>query len=293
MTIDYHITVGHRLDSDDKKKIQAIIDRTFAEIDSIYNKWNPNSEISKLNRLKAYEKVILSDSLFQFLKRIDQFVVFSEGRFDPTVEPLGQLWKKGIPSQKEINDLKPCIGWDKIHFDNGIFFKDDARTALDFGGVAKGYAVDLLVERIAEAGFNHVLVEWGGEMRALGHHPEGRPWTVFISRLGDPDPARSLDIIPLQDQALATSGDYFQQWTIQLDDGSMHTYCHIFDPKTWGPLEVKKGSIASASLLADDCLTADAFAKTFMLCGSKEEAEIWGEQLQSKLKNSSYWLLIN
>ena len=167
MTIDYRILIGDPLSEQQKQQIRQIIQNTFQEIDAIYNKWNPSSELSRLNALPANTPFALSPSLNQFLERIDRFVSLSEGRFDPTVEPLQQLWKEKltngqIPSEQEIAHLVPCIGWHILHFQNGEFFKEDGRTQLDLGGVAKGLCVDLLIERFAEAGYQQLYVEWGG-----------------------------------------------------------------------------------------------------------------------------------
>lgn len=295
MTIDYHISVGDHLTPYKKQLVQKIIQATFQEINVIYNKWNPQSEISQLNRLPAYTSHELSPQLYQFLQRLNLFVHLSEGRFDPTIEPLQYLWKERLtqgqcPSRQEIENLKPCLGWQTLHFDNGIFFKEDGRTQLDFGGVAKGLCVDLLVERLHQAGFQHLFVEWGGEIRTQGFHPSGRPWRVYIS-LANSDPAQALVHLDLVDQALATSGDYFQYWKILTDGGNEKIYCHIFNPHTLTPLEIKSGSIASASLLALDCVTADALAKVLMLFDTAEEAQVWLEKLQEQFPYLACWIV--
>lgn len=296
MTINYRILIGDPLDSAQKEKILKIIQETFTEIDLIYNKWNPHSEVSQLNRLEAGEKKALSLALFHFLERTDYLVLLANGRFDPTIEPLQQLWKEKltqgkIPEPFEIESLKPCLGWDKIHFHHQVFYKDDNRTQLDFGGIAKGYCVDLMLENLADAGFQNLYVEWGGEIRVSGMHPAGRPWSIFISRLEDHDPEHAIATLNLKDQAIATSGDYFQNWTVQTPNGKTVTYCHVFDPLKLEPLIVKPGSIASASLMAKDCLTADALAKVLMLFDSTEEAQTWIEQVKQTHPDLACWII--
>jgi FAD:protein FMN transferase len=295
MTIDYHISIGDRLSPHKKRQIQKIIDSTFQEIDAIYNKWNPHSELSLLNALPANTPHALSSQLLLFLQRLDTLVKLSGGRFDPTIEPLQQLWKTKMeqgqcPSFEEIEILKPCIGWQTLHYKNGIFYKDDSRTQLDLGGVAKGLCVDLLVERLHNAGINDLLVEWGGEIRTQGFHPSGRPWHVSISRLANPDPAQTLAHLDLINQALATSGDYFQFWSVTTNGGENKTFCHVFNPITLSPIEIKAGSVASASLLALDCVTADALAKVLMLFDSIEEAQAWLENLQTQYPDLACWI---
>ncbi len=295
MTIDYRILVGDRLNETNKHQIQQIIQATFQEIDAIYNKWNPSSELSQLNALPAHTPYPLSPSLYQFLQRLESFVYLSEGRFDPTIESIQQLWKEKLtqgqcPSEQEIALLKPSVGWHTLHFKDGIFSKEDSRTQLDLGGVAKGLSVDLLIERLSQAGYRQLFVEWGGEIRATGMHPAGRPWHVYISRLGNPDPSQALAYLQLIDRALATSGDYFQSWNAYTQQGEQKTFCHIFNPHTLTPVEVKAGSVASASLLARDCVTADALAKVLMLFDSVEEAQIWIKKLQEPFPELACWI---
>ena len=166
----------------------------------------------------------------------------SEGRFDPTIEPLQKLWKEHlaqgtVPSKPQIDALLPAIGWNKIHLSKGKICKDHDLTSLDLGGIAKGYCVDLLVERLNANGYPSIFVEWGGEIRTSGQHPDNRPWTIFISRFGNPDPEKALAILTLRNQAIATSGDYIQQWKVQKENtGEEAVYFHIIDPLTGQPL---------------------------------------------------------
>lgn len=295
MTIDYHVQIGKNLSHKEKIFVQKLIDKTFEEINSVYNKWNPNSEISIINGLSADSPYKPSEQLYQFLERIEFFFHLSEGLFDPTVEPLQALWIKNlengkIPDPQEINALKSAIGWKNIILKDGIVMKKDSRTQIDLGGIAKGLCVDLLVERLNHSGFKDIYVEWGGEVRASGRHPLKRPWRVFISRFGDKIPENGLATIDLNNQALATSGDYFQFWTITTTENGQETYCHIMNPKAFQALKVKKGSIASASMLALDCVTADALAKVLMLFDTTEEAEHWIRQQQATYPDLACWI---
>lgn len=280
MTMDYHIQVGHTLTDRQKLEIEGVIRKVFEEIDTVYNKWNPKSELSLVNRLEAGKELRISTELYNFLVQVDSLVKLTEGRFDPTIEPLQRLWKDhlekgGIPSYAEIELIKPAIGWDKIHLRDGLFYKDDDRLALDLGGVAKGYAVDLLLKNIKKMGFENVYVEWGGEIAAAGQHPAGRPWTIYISHFEDCDPEKAIAKVELKNQAIATSGNYLQNWEVSTGE----KYTHIFDPKGLRPLEVAENSVASASVVAGDCATADAIATALMLFDSVEEAEAWAEKV--------------
>jgi len=293
MTIDYKIIIGSPVDEMQKKTIEELVSATFSEINTIYNKWNPHSEISTLNQLKGKVTYPISQKLESFLKFTDQIVKMTEGRFDPTIEPIQKLWKEKlangeIPTNKEIAKIAPAVGWDKIHVENGYFYKDHDHTAIDLGGIAKGFCVDLLVENLNAAGYPHVYVEWGGEIRCSGKHPSGRPWRVFISNLGDQQQENGIAEIDLIDQAIATSGDYLQNWKI-----GTATYFHIFDATTKRPLVSAPHSIASASVVAPTCALADGLATAAMTFSTVEEAQQWSEQINKLFPETHFWFIEN
>lgn len=290
MTVPYRILIGKDLSFIEKRKVQSLIDQTFNEVDRIYNYWNPNSEVSQLNRLKKFERKKLSPELHKFLVTTDKIVRLTEGRFDPTIHPLQNLWRskldRGIsPTKVEIDALIPAVGWDKIHFSGGIFWKDHDATALDLGGIAKGYCVDLIAEKLETAGYPNIYVEWGGEITAKGKHPEDRPWTVFISRLGDANPKNAIAIVELNDEAIATSGDYLQNWTVKVNS-KLIKYTHIIDPKTGYPLISNSQSLASTSVVAPSCTLADGLATALMIPSPDMN---WIEKAQQEIKGIKYW----
>lgn len=283
MTLDYEILVGGPISMHQKETIEALIEATFHEIDTIYNKWNPYSEISKINQLKANQKIKISPKLETFLKFVDQIVRLTEGRFDPTIEPLQALWKKNLslgktPTQEEINKILPAIGWNKIHMNSGKIWKEHDITSLDLGGIAKGYCVDLLTERLVDAGFKDIFVNWEGEIRVNGMHPEHRPWKVMVSRLDDDNPDQAIAHFNLYNQSIATSGDYIQNWKIE-QDAKETTYFHIMDPLTGKPLASSQASIASATVIAPSCALADALATTAMMFSNKKDADKWAKEI--------------
>jgi FAD:protein FMN transferase len=290
MTMQYKIVIGQDLPQPQADLVEGIIQKTFHETNAIFNKWNPDSELSKLNRLKACEASPLSAELLRLFNETDRIVVLSQGKFDPTIEPLQNLWKQKlksgkIPSDEEIQEIAPAIGWNKISFADGAFKKEHDKTQLDFGGIAKGLCIDIIVERLKEAGFNDLYVEWGGEIRTAGNHPQGRLWTIFISRLGDTDPDNAIATVPLMDQAIATSGDYLQNWTVD-----QKTYFHIFDPATLRPLEATPTSIASASVAASNCALADGLATIAMMFPTVAEAQAWADTIKEKYPETTFWI---
>lgn len=298
MTINYRILIGKTLTAEQKIEVQHIINQTFQEINLIYNKWNPDSEVSQINRLKANTPFFLSEQLAYFLTQVDYYFNLTKGYFDPTIEPLQQLWisylnqNKEPPSQ-EIEAIQATIGWNRFIIQNGILYKTNANARLDFGGIAKGYCVDLIIERLMAKGFINLYVEWGGDIRAIGQHPSKRPWHIFIAKPRSADPTQAIAHVDLADKAIATSGDYFQYWSIINSKGLETKYCHVFNPLTYRPCEIKEGSITSVSLTAKDCMTADALAKVFMLFESKQEAETWFLELKEHYPETECWIVYN
>lgn len=306
MVVPYRIVLGDALDEPSKKKVQGIIDATFKEIDTIYNRWNPDSELSHLNQAKAKERLPVSVELETFLEKTGKIVALTEGRFDPTIEPVLVLWKEAlangkIPEKSQIEALAPAIGWHHIHLDHGVFWKDDDRTALDLGGVAKGFAIDLLVENLLAAGYKSIYVDWGGDLKAAGCHPDGREWHIAIAspkRPGEGGPSPHLiESIFLLDQAIATSGDYLQYWKVPNPEYPNNpnapreiTYSHIIDPKTLTPLQVTPTSVASSSVMARECMFADGIATALMVFSSEQEASMWAENLELRLPQIQCWV---
>ncbi len=290
MTIDYHVIIGEPLSPDDQQKVASVTAETFAEVNGLYNKWNDLSELGRINRMSSGEQSELSPQLKQLLILTDKVVTLTQGRFDPTIESLQALWKaklseKRVPDDSEIAALLPSIGWDKIHISGDILTKDHSALMIDLGGVAKGYAVDLLVENLAKENFSSIYVEWGGEIRTVGKHPYNRPWRIYISRFEDTNVNNALAIVELEDLALATSGDYLQKW--EIEDIS---YFHVLNPKTGSPYQIRSDSIASASIACKSCALADALATAAMTFENKAKAIEWLETLRQEIPELQYWL---
>lgn len=293
MTMEYRLTVGSSLTAEQREKVEQSIQQVFEEVNSHYNKWNPESELSRLNSLKAGEIAPLSPELEKLLLKCDAIVRLTHGKFDPTIEPLQQLWKSKLsagfePTEEEIKAIKPALGWEHIHIGEGTLYKDHDLTRLDLGGIAKGYCVDLMIERLKAEGYPHLLFEWGGEIRAVGRHPQNRPWRIFISRLGDQNSDHAIAQLELCDQAIATSGDYMQFWHIR-QQGEERLYFHIIDPTTFRPLVASPTSIASASVLAPTCTLADGIAKVGLMHPTLLEAEKWAEEMRVQYPEARFW----
>ncbi|ANH79081.1 Thiamin biosynthesis lipoprotein ApbE [Candidatus Chlamydia sanziniae] len=271
MTMTYRIVLGRSLSLEEKQRCEKEIQASFHLIDSIYNNWNPESELSKINRAPADIALPISLELMEFLKKIDEFYRLSEGRFDPTLGPLKTLWlfhlkRQTLPPQETWEKQYEKVGWQRIliDFKEKTLTKLHSEVQLDLCGAIKGHTVDLLLE-VCQRFSPNAYVEWGGEIKTSGCHPQGRPWCIAS--------AATTKIIELQDNAIATSGNYIQTWHVHGE-----TYTHILDPRTGKPLDLSTYPIHAVSVIHPSCAYADAMATTLMTFTSKSEAQAWAEK---------------
>jgi len=222
------------------------------------------SVISKINKNTSFQ----TDSFFRTVfSRARQISVETGGAFDLTVAPLVNAWGFGFSKRHEIDsffiDSLLCnVGMENVSMVNGVIHKQNANVMLDASAIAKGYAVDVVASFLARAGVENYMVEIGGEIVTAGVNPRGFPWQVGIDKpIDDPSVSeREMEmIVALSGKALATSGNYRNFY---IKDGKK--YAHTINPKTGRPVQ---HNLLSASILANDCLTADAFATACMVMG--------------------------
>jgi len=249
------------------KKAAPIVFKEIKRIEDLLSKYKENSEISRLNKEKELR---VSPETFYLLEKAKEFWELTEGAFDITVGSLLDLWgfterNYVIPSEKEIKETLEAVGMEKIILQketNLVKFKN-SNTKIDLGGIAKGYAIDCAVKKLKEEAIKDCLINAGGDIYCLGTK-FGSFWKVAIK---DPRKNGIIDYIELKDKAIATSGDY-EQYFIK----DKKRYSHIFNPKTGYPTD---SAIISVTVIAPDCLTADALATaSFVLGKDKTEALI-------------------
>lgn len=280
MTLPFHITIGKKVSKSEEAIIAKILKETFDEVHETFNNWNPNSEISRLNNASKETLLPLSSPLQNLLTLCEEIVILSGGRFDPTIEPLQNVWRKAkqdktVPTVDELQSACDALGWNHISIQNGIFKKDHTETRLDLCAISKGLCVDWIVERLQKEGFTDLMAEWSGEIRAIGHHPDNKDWVVQV------DPGlkinnQSIAPIPLRNSAIA----------ISLNKGTQ-----IIDPLTASPLEKSNSSIASATVIAPTCALADALATAALTFNTRKEAESWAQEVVDLHPEVSFWIL--
>ena len=239
------------------------------------NTYDPQSIISRINDLNTQEFQFPKDSMHHFLANYHvskEIFELSEGLFDATVMPLVNYWGFGFAGRKRVSDvdsnyiikLLNAVNYNLISVDSESDLvqinKIDPNTQLDFSALAKGYAVDEISRYCEKKGIYNYLVEIGGETRAKGLSNKNQPFVIGINK---PDKmAKANEIIQkvqLEDKAIATSGNY-RNYYISGD----HEFWHSINPKTGFP---QKNEMLSASILAEDCIEADALATACMIIG--------------------------
>ena len=233
-------------------------------VDNSLSPFNKRSIITHINNNDS----IIVDSLFTEVFRNAQ-VVYEEshGAFDPTVAPLVNAWGFGFKNGIEVNtstidSLRSLIGMNRISLTNGHIVKEDPRIMLDFSAIAKGYGSDRVARVLDSCGVKNYMVEIGGEVVVKGSNHHGNPWGIGINKPIDDSLSANQElqtVLRLQDCAIATSGNYRNFY---YKDGVK--YAHTIDPRSGYPVQ---HSLLSATVIADNCMRADALATAFMVIG--------------------------
>lgn len=258
----YHIT--YKATQDLQSELEAEMDAFNTSLST----YTTNSTISHFNQ-GGTEPFDLSDDPWM-LKMVEESLRFSElsnGAFDITVGPLVDLWgfgakAKSDPNQAKIDSIKRYVGYKLLKLENKTLTKLDARLQLDCGAIAGGYASDVIAAYLQKKGITDYMVEIGGEVVLRGRNPKGSKWRIGINKPVDDSTSTNNDIerlLIISDKALSTSGNYR---SFYVKDGKK--YAHTIDPLTGYPVQ---HSLLSATILANDCFTADALATACMVLG--------------------------
>lgn len=243
-----------------QRNFKPSIDSLLDVFNQSVNHYLPDSEITRFNQGDSLQFKL--PYFYPVLKRSQEIAEITEGAFDPTVAPLVNAWGFGpgggeLPDSVAVDSLLRLVGFDKIRFNQQRVVKKQPYVQLNFSAVAKGYGVDVVAAYLADKGVENMMVEIGGEVVARGVNPQGEIWRIGID---NPEHPGQMNVaIALDHQALATSGNYMNFYE---KDGQK--YAHTIDPRSGYPVQ---HSVLSASVIADDCMTADAYATAFMVVG--------------------------
>ncbi len=245
---------------------QPVLDTLLKEFDRSLSAYIPGSVISRINRNDP--EVTVDDYFRVVFKKSCEVWMSTGGAFDMTVGPLVNAYGFGPdpgrfhPGRINTDSLLEFVGMDLVKIENGKLVKKREEVQLDVNGIAQGYAVDVLSEFLEANGIRNYLVEIGGEIRARGAKPGNKPWKVGIDKPRENNftPGADLQVIlTLTNHSVATSGNYRKFHEV---DGVK--YGHSINPKTGFPV---MDTLLSATVIAGDCMTADAYATAFMVMG--------------------------
>lgn len=239
------------------------IDSLFAVVNQSLSTYIPDSDISKVNR---NEDVILDEHFERVLASSKDIYRATEGVFDPTIGNVVNAWNFGAENNKFLTDsttidsLMQYVGLNRIGLVARRIVKPKT-SYLEFNAIAKGYGVDVIAEFLESKNVDNYLVEIGGEIRVKGNNIEkDSPWKVGLDEPRFDGEQSVFRALALKDEAMATSGTYRKFKT----DENGNRYAHIINTKTGYPT---KTNVLSVSVIAEDCMTADAYATAFQAMG--------------------------
>lgn len=262
---EYHIT--YQSDS----ALDKDISKALNDVDNALSMFNKQSIISRINR----NEDVLTNKMFVDVFQLAQKVsAETGGAFDITIAPMVNAWgfgfKKGaMPTPQKIDSLKVFVGYSKVSIAKNVVKKADNRLMLDCGGIAKGYGCDVVAKLLRTKGIQNFIIEIGGEIVASGINDNKEAWTIGVE---EPKNERYTlnqqvkSVIKINNKAMATSGNYRNYY---YKDGKK--YSHIIDPRTGYPTT---SNMLSATVVADNCATADAYATALMVVGQDDAIKI-------------------
>jgi len=247
------------------KEATSLVFSTFKELENIFNIYDKNSQLSKVNRNAGIRAVKIGEELIEVIKLAKDLYRITEGVFDPSIGKAILFWKEKISkkdvsevsSQKieELNKLKG-LNYVKINEEEGTVFIEKEGIVLDLGGLAKGYIIDKAVEALRKNNIDSALINAGGDIYCLGRR-FNKPW-----RIGIRNPkalSEIIDTLEIENEAIATSGDYEQFFEYK-----GRKISHIIDPRNCLPVE---GNLRSVTVVAHNATTADGLATAFFVMG--------------------------
>ncbi len=254
---------------------RSLQEEIMAELERIDQSLNPFREDAIITKVNRNEPVKLDTFFRNVFDRSQEISRKTGGKFDITVSPLVNAWGFGFANMDRItpaiiDSLKQFVGYEKIAIDTeGNIVKSDPRITLNTSAIAKGYACDVVGDLLERHGIENYMVEIGGEITARGVNDKGECWRIGVEKPIDDNSGMQHElqtILSLCDKALATSGNYRNYY---IKDGKK--YAHTIDPQSGYPTQT---DILGATVIAGDCMTADAFATAFMTMGIEKSKAV-------------------
>ncbi|KAA6351571.1 FAD:protein FMN transferase [termite gut metagenome] len=244
--------------------LKSEIEGELKQFDASLSPFNTESVITKVN----YNIEVKTDTLFRnVFRRAMEISAETDGAFDITTALLVNVWnfgfkKESSPTASAIDSLLQITGYQKVMIRNDSVVKQDPRIMINCSAIAKGYASDVIAQFLDRKGIKNYMVNIGGEIVVKGENSNREFWRIGINKPVDDSLAVNQEmqtLLRLTDVGVATSGNYRNYY---YKDGQK--YAHIIDPHTGYPVA---HNLLSATVIAKDCMSADAYATAFMVMG--------------------------
>lgn len=262
-----------QLYASNRKQAQHVAQQVIADVQRIeyrYSRYREDSVLSAINNSAAKAGSIdVDEETIGLLNYADMCYQQSDGLFDITSGVLREVWdfkSEAIPKEKQIKAILPRIGWDKVSLNGSKLSFSEQGMQIDFGGIGKEYAVDRAASICLQHGINYGLVDLGGDIKIIGPHVDGRPWSVGIRH--PRKQGQLMSSIDVFQGGVASSGDY--ERCIILNG---KRYSHILNPKTGWPVR----GLASITVVAEQCVIAGSVATIAML--KEKRGKRWLKEL--------------
>lgn len=272
----------------DVQALQTALAAAVQQVDAQMSPWLPGSDLNRLNHAPVGAWVTLPAEILEVLVCALDVCRLSAGAFDPAAGALVDAWGFGAvrdaPDTEAIRTATSAAPvartptYEALELDSGMLrVRKHAPVHLDLCGIAKGYAVDRMADVLRQNGVPHALVALDGELRAVGGQADGQPWAVAVE---SPETGRRSvhSVVELQDLAVATSGDY--RHYLQVGDARL---AHTMDTRRGAPV---RNEVASVTVLARQCVHADAWATALLVAGPGE-----GLALAQRMGLEALWML--
>lgn len=254
-----------------KENLQHKIDSTLKSVDNSLSPFNKRSVITAINENRDTIVDAQFSEVFALAQEISNA---TDGAFDITVAPLVNAWgfgfKQGITVDSiTVDSLLQYVGYKSVELTDNKVIKQHPQTMLDCSAIAKGYGCDRVARMLESYGVKDYMVEIGGEVVSKGKNNKSKQWSIGISKPTD-DKSGTInelqEILHISGKSVATSGNYRNY---RYEDG--RKLSHTIDPRTGYPVA---HTLLSATVIANDCATADAYATAFMVIGIEKAIEI-------------------
>jgi thiamine biosynthesis lipoprotein len=258
------------------------IQARFDAVDQALSTWRKDSALSRFNTDDRGEWVSVDPELAEVMAYALLLAEESAGAYDLTIAPVVNLWGFGpdpathrAPDPQALAAALARVGWRKLQVDvAGSRARKDPGVRVDLSSLGKGRGVDRVAEYLEANGVDNYLIDLSGKLRARGRNSAGAHWRVAVERPGADGGTSTVTmesaVVELRDESIATAGDYRRYF----DAGGRH-YSHIIDPRTGEP--VSHGTVSS-TVLAGDCMQADALATMLMVMHPADALELANRQ---------------